>query len=234
MNSLFSRKPTGFVLDPRTKLLLIVMVNVLMFSFGPPIYLYAAVVFGGLLVIASGAYRVAIVTFVSYAVVLVISRLVLRAGDAVQSLYGLIGLPIVVFFPFFIYAFLLFTTTTIGEAAASLRKMRAPNSFIIPLLVMFRFVPTIGMEFRSISNAMRLRGAIGRGNPLKAIEYVYVPLLFNMVKAGEELTLSAMTRGLALHRSATSISETKFRLADIGCLMVMLLFILASRGVFQR
>ena len=65
--------------------------------------------------------------------------------------------------------------------------------------VMFRFFPTVAEESRSINDAMRMRGVGLRSigdNPTVLLEYRLVPLLMAVVKIGDELSASALTRGL--------------------------------------
>lgn len=60
---------------------------------------------------------------------------------------------------------------------------------------MFRFIPTIREEYKAIRGAMRLRDLSWR-NPMEMLEYRMVPLLTGLVTIGNELSTSALTRGL--------------------------------------
>lgn len=51
-----------------------------------------------------------------------------------------------------------FSTTTVGELTAALRRMHLPESIIIPCAVVVRFFPTVGEDYRHIRAAMALRG----------------------------------------------------------------------------
>ncbi|MEL6133155.1 MAG: energy-coupling factor transporter transmembrane component T [Bacteroidota bacterium] len=229
MEQSIDRAGVGLILDPRTKLLLLILVNVLLYSFGPSVYLYAATGFAALLIVLAGVYRPLLYMIGMYAVLFFVNRLMGFAPEGILQTWSALSLPLFLFLPLFMYAILFFTTTTIGDAAAAFHKMRLPNVLLIPLLVMFRFFPTIGQEFRAITNAMKLRSAIGRGNPLRTVEYVYVPLLFSLVKTGEELTLASLTRGLGLHKDRTYIQDPKLRWFDYGALVVMIFLIVARR-----
>ncbi|MEO1645597.1 MAG: energy-coupling factor transporter transmembrane component T, partial [Chloroflexota bacterium] len=184
----YDETSAGLILDPRTKLLLLILVNVLMYSFGPSVYLYAATGLAVLLIVLAGVYKPLLYIAGMYAVLFLVNALMGFAPESILQLWSALSLPLFLFLPFFMYSLLFFTTTTIGDAAAAFHKMRMPNFMLIPLLVLFRFLPTIREEFRAITNAMKLRGAMSRSNPLRTVEYVYVPLLFSLVKTGEELT----------------------------------------------
>ena len=88
------------------------------------------------------------------------------------------------------------STTEINVMIASLEKIRVPQVIIIPLAVLVRFFPTVKEEWNHIRTAMRMRN-IGTGagqillHPIKAMEYMIVPLLFSTVKIGEELAAAA-------------------------------------------
>ncbi|MEM7118308.1 MAG: energy-coupling factor transporter transmembrane component T [Chloroflexota bacterium] len=231
MATLDSDKPTRLILDPRTKLLLLLLVNVLMYSYGSNLYLWAAVAFAALLLLLAGAFRPLVALIIFYTILYAIDFVMGFAPPNVRSMWAGLSLSFFIFLPFFMYSILLFATTSIGDAAAAFSKWRTPNFILIPLLVLFRFIPTIRQEFRAITNAMRLRGAVGNGNPLKTIEYIYVPLLLSLVKTGEELTLASLTRGLGLHPDRTYINNPTLKWYDFAALLIMLLLILGRRGV---
>lgn len=60
--------------------------------------------------------------------------------------------------------------------------MRLPGEVIVPLAVMFRFVPTVQEEWNAINQAMRLRGLAPNWKnillrPLDMMEFMLVPFL---------------------------------------------------------
>lgn len=61
--------------------------------------------------------------------------------------------------PLFASFYLITRTTKIGEYISALTKMHMPSEVVIPLAVMFRFVPTIQEEWQMVNQALRLRGA---------------------------------------------------------------------------
>ncbi len=123
------------------------------------------------------------------------------------------------------------TTTSISELSLALNELRVPLGVQIVLLVMFRFFPTIKVEARSISNAMKLRGlsftplSLIRC-PVKTIEYLYVPLIYSLIKTGDELTAASLTRGLGLYKSRTYLCEIGFHLIDILLITIFLLILI--------
>ena len=80
-----------------------------------------------------------------------------------------------------IYAF---TTTTASQFVCALRRMRIPETIVIPCVVCIRFFPTIHDDYHQIRDAMALRG-IAQGtfallrHPAQSLEYILMPLLMN-------------------------------------------------------
>ena len=216
-------------LDPRTKILLILLGNILMFSYGDAIYLHIGTAFAISLMVICGKVKSAVKFTVFCLVIYGITYLLNFAPKQIASLWSLMILSIVIFMPLYALAFLLFTTTSISEIITALQKMKVPAVIITPLIVMFRFFPTIKQELHAIRNAMKLKGV--RKNPMKLMDYVYVPLLFNCVKIGEDLNISGVTRGLGLYKSSTQTASIRFTIWDFIAVAVMLVLICLRRGI---
>ncbi|MEL6981471.1 MAG: energy-coupling factor transporter transmembrane component T [Actinomycetota bacterium] len=218
-----------FRLDPRTKLALLILMNVVVYSFGGPLFIVLGVALGACLTLAAGRFRAVFVFAAIYALLFAVDAVIVVAPAALVEAWRSFSLSFFVALPTAIYALLLVTTTTMSELAAAMQKLRLPAAAMIPLLVFVRFVPTVVADFRAITTAMRLRGATGRGNPLKAMEYVYVPLLLGMVRTGDQLTVAALTRGLGRFPTRTYINEPRFRVVDVVALAAMGALVVASQ-----
>lgn len=111
----------------------------------------------------------------------------------------------------------LVNTTTVSEFMAAMERIGMSQKITIPLSVMFRFFPTVEEEYSAISDAMRMRGIrFGGGKPAKMLEYRIVPLLISCVKIGEELSAAALTRGLGAPVRRTNICRIGFGKFDIA------------------
>ena len=109
----------------------------------------------------------------------------------------------------------LIDSTPIGLLMSALEKLKVPQSLVITLSVMFRFFPTLGEEYRWIKNAMKMRGIrFGGGKAGKMLEYRIVPMITCTAKIGEELSASALTRGLGKQKKRTNICHIGFGWAD--------------------
>ena len=119
-------------------------------------------------------------------------------------------------------------TTTVGEFMAAMDKLHVPKKISVPISSMFRFFPTIREEYVAIRDAMRLRRIGSWRNPIEMLEFRMVPLLMELVSIGNELSASAMTRGLNAPNKRTNVCPIGFHLQDVivlgicGALLVLL------------
>ena len=118
------------------------------------------------------------------------------------------------------------TSTSMSDLVASLQKMKLPDLLIVPISVMFRFFYTVKEDYQQIKEAMYLRGLTGWQffrQPLRMLEYRYVPLLMCLARTADDVAISAMTRGLEVGGARTSISATKLGFWDYLLMALMLL-----------
>ena len=84
-----------------------------------------------------------------------------------------------------------------------------------PLVVMFRYIPTLRIEYRMIRNTMDIRGISDTAwkqiiHPLATIEYILIPLLMRCLKVTDELAASGTTRGLELEEKRYALNSVRF------------------------
>ncbi len=114
-----------------------------------------------------------------------------------------------------------------GQISAFLSKHKAPTNVILAVLVIFRFFPTVKAEFQAIWQSMHNRGLLAVGqvcrHPLDSFEYILVPLLIRIVQISDQLTISALSRGIEapVKRSAYYHKETTAR--DYACIVFFVL-----------
>ncbi len=97
---------------------------------------------------------------------------------------------------------------------AACDRMHMPQAVEIPLVVMLRYFPAIAEDYRQIAAAMRMRSSNTTTNPISAIESCLVPLLVSAVRGGEDLSASALVRGLGGPVARTNIHEARMRVRD--------------------
>ena len=214
----------GIKLDPRTKILTMLMINVAAFTMSEWYVLAPTAAVPISLLALSGRHKSAAIWALTYALALV--------GDVVlvDTMPGVWNIIIVMLtgvvcrmLPALLLGYFLLSTTTVSEFVAAMERMHMPKQIIIPLSVMFRFFPTIGEESAAINDAMRMRNiSLGktRGGSAALLEYRLVPLFISCVKIGEELSSSALTRGMGSPTKRTNICRIGFHAVDAAYIAV--------------
>ena len=233
-------KHRGLYLDPRTKVLVMLVLATLIFFVHKNLILNSILVFIPIfLLISDKRYRPAFV----YGGLFVIAIFVKIYGGKFEFPYlismilGLIVELIFRFFPVFMFGYYIIKSTKPNEFISAMNLWHVPEAFIIPVSVVFRFVPTLAEENKSISNAMRMR-EIRFGtkkfwkNPSMILEYRLVPLMMSVAKIGEELSAAALSRGLGGLKKRTCMVELRFGIWDVY--MAILIFALVIWTIIGR
>ncbi|SMP68733.1 energy-coupling factor transporter transmembrane component T [Anoxynatronum buryatiense] len=211
-----------FSLDPRSKLLLLLTGSTILIAGSPQgIMTYIRPVFVLLplaLLFLSGRSRVAGRFALIYLAALLAEQVLLPLVSGLGGFLLVAVLGILTrFIPSLALGYYMVSTTTVSEFIAAMERMRIPRQVVIPFAVMFRFFPTVLEESRAIGDAMRMRGIGGirlLKNPLTMLEYRLVPMMMTTVKIGEELSASALTRGLGNPVARTNICRLRFGVVD--------------------
>ena len=139
--------------------------------------------------------------------------------DFINMISVLLIAMVIRLFPIFMLGYYIIESTKTDEFVAAMENWHVPQAFIIPISVVFRFIPTLGEESAAITDAMRMRG-IQFGTkkfwqaPTAILEYRVVPLMLSVVKIGDELSAAALTRGLGGLKHRTTISNIGFTFCD--------------------
>ena len=222
----YAEKHRGLLLDPRTKLLMLITVTSLMLSTGNSGVMNAVKpvlsVLPFILLLTEGRWKTALKYLVLYAVCFALER---------AAIYCLSGLPAFLllavcsimtrFAPGIMMGAFLIASTSVSDFLAAMKRMHISEKIIIPMSVIFRFFPTIGEENAAISDAMRIRGIrIGGRHPWKMLEYRLIPMMISVVKIGDELSAAALTRGLGAPVKRTDICKIGFHIQDIMMILI--------------
>lgn len=210
-------------LDPRTKLILLIVTNMIMMGGGIEgtalIVRPVLALIPFTLLLTEGRTKAAFIYLPLYALAAFGEGYVVPHTTGLMNLLTIIASGVITrFMPCLVMGYYVVATTTVSEFTASMERMHVTPKIVIPLSVMFRFFPTVIEEASAISDSMRMRG-IGGGailkNPVATLEYRVVPLMVCVVKIGEELSAAALTRGLGSPVKRTNICRTGFHWWDI-------------------
>lgn len=221
------------LLDPRCKgLLLILLGFVSYFVNGEAVSLILVLGFALFVSLGNGA-KWAAKMVVSYAVVSILSTLLKYVSIPVLSvMMSVFGVTILKFIPIVMVGNWILRTTNMDDLMVALQKMRLPQSITIPLVVMFRYIPTLGIEYRMIRNTMDIRGISDTlwkriTRPIATVEYILIPLLMRCLKVTDELAASGTTRGLELEEKRYALREIRFSLPEYLMTITGMLFLAA-------
>ena len=239
-------------LDPRTKLLALLILNALVMRASPTSTLLAV----QLLAVLALLWEVSVTTAVRTGLgCLLCDALSLGSPLLVAWLEGMgspRGVVLVIgtcsaiafwfarFFAGFGLALYVYRTTRIGQMKAALRAVHLPRVFVDALAVAFRVIPTVGAEAVAIREAMEMRGVdLGiRGilrHPLVIAERFLVPLLSSIARVADDLAASSVIRGLGgptLPTSLTRLRASAWDVLALACVAgVIVIEICAYLGV---
>ena len=213
-------------LDPRTKLLALLVLNALVMRASPTSTLLAVQLLAVVALAWEAGGRAAVRTgfgcLVCDACSLGSPFLVawLESVGSPRGLVLLIGTCSAIafwfarFFAGFGLALYVYRTTRIGQMKAALRAVHLPRVFVDALAVAFRVIPTVGSEAVAIREAMEMRGVdLGvRGvlrHPLVIAERFLVPLLSSIARVADDLAASSVIRGLGGPTRPTSLTRLR-------------------------
>jgi len=233
----------GLLLDPRTKLLLLITMTVFVLGGAGSTVLWfinpCLCILPLVLLLSSKKFKTAVIYVVVYSTMYFLFYYFGPKTTGIVNflLLGTAGI-LTRFMPGIMMGIYVVSTTTVSEFTAAMLRMHVSEKLIIPLSVMFRFFPTVADEFSSINAAMRMRGvSFGGKNAGKMLEYRLIPLLTCSSKIGEELSAAALTRGLGGDVRRTNVCDIGFRFQDVimmlVCAVPFVLLAISGLGIYE-
>ena len=175
------------------------------------------------------------ILFISFAA-LVQKYLLLQSSGIIASFFLFITMLFLKMLPGLVMGKYTLISTDMSDLVYSLKKMKIPDFLTIPITVMARFFYTVHEDYGQIKDAMYLHGLTTRKlllTPWKLFEYRIIPLLMCLTRTADEVSISAMTRGLEVNKQRSSISTTKIKTIDyIFFILTFLLIYFYLRGKY--
>ena len=140
--------------------------------------------------------------------------------------------------PIFLVSWDLITTPP-GMLSAFLSRLRMPTPFILGLLVVFRFFPTMRTELKGVGRSMKNRGLTAAGqllaHPVQSMEFVLVPFLLRVLQLADQLSVSAVARGAERPGVRGSYYEQRAgardHIAAAACALVTVSYLVLERSM---
>lgn len=221
-----------FVIDTRMKLILFVIINFMVF--GLKDFVLGSICFIAicLLVLLMGQKKRVCKYAIFYIVIVLIQEVCSYVPQSIYSIVSIFTLFIRVMIPIVLFASTFIATTKVNEMIAAMYSLRIPRSIVITFAMTLRFFPTFGEEMRNIYDAMKLRGITFSlrnilTRPFILLEAMFVPIIMRSASISEELSASAITRGLDNPEKRSSFVIFKIHKSDVLILSIFVtLFIL--------
>ena len=218
----------NFNLDPRSKIIILAILSFMVFN---DVSLYISsilVLIPCICLFFSNHKKSAMIYIVVYVLAKFIQIFILPTAT------GFVAIILITFsytttrmLPILMMGYYTISNTKVSEFIASMEKSNIPRDIIIPVSVVFRYIPSVLEEIKSITNAMKMRGfglnIKSLKNPLKLIEFYMIPILISAVKTADELSAASLTRGLSNPEPRTHLLEVKLTNFDYALLAIALI-----------
>ena len=197
------------LLDPRCKILLLVCIGFVSYFLAGEVVSLALMLVYGLFIAVGNGGKWALKMIVVYIIVAYLNALLRYVQVPVLSvIMSVFGVTLLKLIPIVMMGLWILRTTYMDDLMVALQRMRLPQAVTIPLVVMFRYIPTLRIEYRQIRSTMDIRGISDTlwkrvSHPLATIEYILIPLLMRCLKVTDELAASGTTRGWSWSANGT-------------------------------
>lgn len=126
----------------------------------------------------------------------------------------------------------------VNELMYSLERMHMPKSVLIPIMVIYRYVPTILKEIKMIRAGIKMRGLGCRmkhpASIINAANYYMTALISRSEKLSDELSAAAICKGLSVKRDRSCITKVKIQVPDMIVLCIGIVFMAGMFYLNQR
>ena len=188
-------------LDVRCKFLLLLLISAVTFAvkdiyWGSLVFLLTMI-----LTFLMGQIRLTLKYALIYGALIAVVKVSPVLPKVLYSLLLMLILCLRMFMPVVLYAGVFWRTTRVSEMVTAMYALHIPKGFTITFAVAMRFFPSAKEEMHYIGDAMKLRGLeLSWRNlltrPVQMLEGMMVPLIMRAATIAEELSASAISRGL--------------------------------------
>ena len=206
--------------DPRVWMFLVVCILLLTFPCGSRLELFIMFILLALIMLGQ-QMTAAVVRFAAIYTLLLLSAELCRfiPWPSAGMLVGMLTLLLGRLIPVYMACVILLEKVQMNELITALEQMHVPSVLIIPLAVVYRYLPTLRREMGHISDSLKMRGLrfspVGLMlQPVATVERFMIPLLIRSGKLADELAAAALCKGLDAGQRRSSCSDVRFRRQD--------------------
>ncbi|QQP70718.1 energy-coupling factor transporter transmembrane protein EcfT [Carnobacterium sp. CS13] len=218
-------------LDPRTKMVILLWCNYILLSQVQGILEVITIFLLALLFILADKGKTGVTYLLIFLGMILVDKYVIdQVSDGVSMVLIFFAVSLRLMLPCIMAGTYLMQTTTVGELTLGLRKLRTPESILIPVIVMVRFLPAIKQDYQHIRDAMKFRGIfLSKGDmvkqPVRFFEYIIIPMMMSAGNTAQDLTIASLAKGISRKNKHTSIERIGFNIQDIFCLTLIIGFV---------
>ncbi len=227
------------ILDIRTKVILLLFANYLLFKRVFNIYEWITIIFISVLFVLAKRLKKACVYFMIFVVLFLIEHHLIKIHYAnFSAFFSMLSIGGRLLFTCFYSGSYLFTTTKTGEMLSGLRKWKIPISLLLVIVVMQRFIPLVKQNYVQIKNSLLLKGEFLKFyniilHPITYYEKITIPLLLSLARAGNELVIATTTKGITLGKQTTNYLDVKMKLLDYATLIFLAVLVVMIESGFK-
>lgn len=212
-------------LDPRVSLSILVLLNLIAFAPTNRLVEISAVVACAAVMGWCGRRAAMLRWLAAYAVIFAAGYAIVQFPNDVTASFAAMIITFRRVFCVGMFASNMIATTRVGEMASALQRIRVPRGMICGLCVALRFFPTMGKEFVSVVEAMKVRGfaltpASILRRPAATVENLLIPVMSRFAIVADELSNAAIVRGIDSDEPRTSYYDLRFSGIDAVFLLL--------------
>lgn len=228
-------------LDPRLKMLFLILIGLVSYYIVGEVAGFLLMLGFGIFISIGNGMKWAVKMVIIYIGVSYLNALLKYVSiPGISVIMSVFGVTILKMLPLVMVGRWVMFTTYMDDMMVAFQRMRLPHSVTIPLIVMFRYIPTLRIEYGMIRNTMEIRGICDTWgkrvlHPVLTIEYILIPLLMRCLKIADELAASGATRGLEREVKRYSLNDICFSWKEYIVLViaiVLLILLLLSEETY--
>ena len=218
-------------LDPRCKALLLILLGFTSYFLGGDIVSLALLVVFALFISLGNGSMWALKMLLIYVIIAYLNALLRYVQVPVLSvIMSVFGVTLLKLIPIVMLGLWILRTTYMDDLMVSLQRIHLPQAVTIPRVVMFRYIPTLRIEYGMIRDTMKIRGICDTAwkkitHPIATIEYILIPLLMRCLKVTDELAASGTTRGLELEAKRYALNRIYFSWQEYAVIILCTAFL---------
>lgn len=212
--------------DPRVWIFLVLVVSFLTFPCGSRLELFILFAALAMIMVWQKMFAAAIFFVAFYTALLVLNQFLWLIPIApVKMVVGMLVLLLFRLMPVYMAYLILLEKTSMNELIVALEQMHVPKMLIIPLAVVYRYIPTARYEILYIKDSLKMRGLNPSLtgillHPAIMVEKFMIPLLIRSGKLADELSAAALCKGLDAQHARTSCTGVRFEQKDAVCCVI--------------